>query len=111
MLTRDHQEQALSRAADMLANAGIVLTPAGVLMVIVALNVAGAVAVSIAGFGVAEAGVAGALIALGMGPAEATAAALVTRPLLLGSMLAGCLIADLIVTLLLRLSSLAVARP
>jgi uncharacterized membrane protein YbhN (UPF0104 family) len=91
--------------------AGVPLSLSGILTVIVALNVAGALAVSVAGFGVAEAGVAGALIALGMGPAEATAAALVTRPLLLLSMVGGCAAADLAVMLLLRLSPAAVARP
>ena len=91
--------------------AGLSLSLAGVLTVIVALNVAGALAISVAGFGVAEAGVAGALIAIGMSPAEATAAAIVARPLLLVSMVGGCTAADLAVTLLSRLSASVAARP
>jgi hypothetical protein len=90
---------------------GAPLSVAGVLMVILALNVAGAVAISIAGFGVAEAGVAGALIALGMTVPEATTVALVARPLLLASMLTGCLVADLVATPLVRRSPPGVARP
>ncbi len=47
------------------------------------LNVAGALALSIAGFGVAEVGATGALVIFGLPVAQAAAVAIVARPLLL----------------------------
>ncbi|WP_157932956.1 lysylphosphatidylglycerol synthase domain-containing protein [Roseovarius salinarum] len=54
------------------------------------LNVVGALAVSIAGFGVAEAGAAGVLTFLGLSLARAASIAILARPLLLLSNVAAC---------------------
>lgn len=54
------------------------------------LNVAGALAMSVAGLGVAEAGATGVLVFLGMPLAEAAAVAIIARPLLLLSSSAAC---------------------
>lgn len=75
------------------------LTAGETLLMLVALNAVGAVAFSIAGLGFSEAGMAGALIAIGVAPAEAAAVALVTRPLLLITLVSGCLVLDLLASL------------
>ena len=89
-------------------------TPLGfdeTLLMLVALNAAGAIAISVAGFGIAEAGVSGALIALGRAPADAAATALVVRPLLLLAMVGACVVLEIVVTLLGRRPRPAAARP
>jgi uncharacterized membrane protein YbhN (UPF0104 family) len=80
------------------------------LLMLVALNAAGAIAISVAGFGVAEAGVSGALIALGRAPADAAATALVVRPLLLLVIVGACVTLEIVVTLLGRRTRPAAAR-
>lgn len=60
------------------------------LLVLAMLNVVGALAVSIGGLGVSEAGAAGTLIALGLEPSAAAATALVARPLMLVAILTAC---------------------
>ncbi|WP_213546350.1 lysylphosphatidylglycerol synthase domain-containing protein [Vannielia litorea] len=65
------------------AAAGHPLGPFEAWVMLAGLNVAGALALSIAGLGVAEAGAAGVLVFLGMPLAEAATVAIVARPLLL----------------------------
>ncbi|MDF3355738.1 hypothetical protein HKX17_17470 [Sulfitobacter sp. KE34] len=65
------------------AAAGDPLRPFETWIMLAGLNVAGALALSLAGLGVAEAGAAGVLVFLGMPLAEAAAVAIVARPLLL----------------------------
>ncbi|WP_168222927.1 lysylphosphatidylglycerol synthase domain-containing protein [Oceanicola sp. D3] len=65
------------------AAAGYPLGPFEAWVMLAGLNVAGALALSLAGLGVAEAGAAGVLVFLGMPMAEAAALAIVARPLLL----------------------------
>jgi uncharacterized membrane protein YbhN (UPF0104 family) len=65
------------------AAAGHPLGPFEAWVMMAGLNVAGALALSLAGLGVAEAGAAGVLVFLGMPLAEAAAVAIVARPLLL----------------------------
>ena len=64
-------------------------------VVIAGLNVAGMLAVSVAGLGVAEAGAAGMLALLGMPLAEAAAVAVIARPLLLLSTVTASAVLDL----------------
>lgn len=75
------------------------LTASETLLMLVALNAMGAIAFSVAGLGFSEAGMAGALIAAGVEPAEAAAIALVARPLMLVSLVIGCLALDLLANL------------
>ncbi|MEO0751512.1 MAG: lysylphosphatidylglycerol synthase domain-containing protein [Pseudomonadota bacterium] len=65
------------------AAAGHPLTHYETFVMLAGLNIAGALAVSIGGLGIAEAGAAGVLAFLGMPLAEAAAIALVARPILL----------------------------
>ncbi len=65
------------------AAAGFPLTIFQAWVMLAGLNLAGAIAVSLAGIGVAEAGAAGVLVFLGVPLAEAAAIALVARPILL----------------------------
>lgn len=72
------------------------------LMILAVLNLIGALALSIAGLGVAEAGVAAALLGMGAEPLDAVAIALMVRPLLLVSMLTACAALELVTLLSLR---------
>jgi uncharacterized protein (TIRG00374 family) len=70
---------------------GTGLEPVEILVIVAGLNLAGAFAsFTIAGFGISEGGLAGALLLLGYGAAEAVAIALVARPLLLINALFVC---------------------
>jgi len=69
-----------------------------VLLMLAVMNAVGAVAISVAGFGIAEAGLASTLIMLGEGVASAAATALVVRPLLLFCMVSASVLLDLSVT-------------
>ncbi|MTI05382.1 flippase-like domain-containing protein [Roseibium denhamense] len=75
-------------------SAGHPLSVSECMLVLALLNVIGAVAVSIGGLGVAEAGVAGALIAMGTQPQEAAAVAIVVRPLMLFTLLCASAVLD-----------------
>jgi len=75
--------------------AGHPLSLGEVLLVLVMLNAIGAVAVSVAGLGVSEAGVAGALIAMGTSAPQAAAIAIVARPLMLVSLISASALLDL----------------
>jgi uncharacterized membrane protein YbhN (UPF0104 family) len=69
-----------------------------VLLMLAIMNAVGAIAISIAGFGIAEAGMASTLIMMGEGVASAAATALVVRPLLLFCMVGASVLLDLSVT-------------
>jgi uncharacterized membrane protein YbhN (UPF0104 family) len=76
------------------AAVGKVLSIGEILLMLAVLNAVGAVAISIAGFGISEAGVTGVLIGMGDSPASAAATALVGRPVLLISMVTACGLLD-----------------
>lgn len=65
------------------AAAGHPLTVNETLIMLAGLNIAGALAISIGGLGIAEAGAAGVLVFLGLPLAEAAAIAIIARPVLL----------------------------
>jgi uncharacterized membrane protein YbhN (UPF0104 family) len=67
---------------------GVTIGVGEALLFIAAVNVAGALSISIAGLGVSEAGAAAALVVMGRSVQRATSLALVVRPLLLLSVLA-----------------------
>jgi uncharacterized membrane protein YbhN (UPF0104 family) len=81
------------------AAVGRELTVGETLLMLAVLNAVGAAAVSVAGFGIAETGVTGVLVAMGEAPSTAAATALMARPLLLVSMIAACGLLDLTVLL------------
>ncbi len=64
------------------------------LLVLVMINAIGAIAISFAGLGVSEFGVAGALIAMGTPASEAASIAIIARPLMLVAMITGSLALD-----------------
>jgi len=83
--------------------AGFELPLVHTILLLVGVNLVGAVALfTIAGLGVAEAGLAGLLMALGTGREEALALALVVRPASLICLLAACLLVGLPATLFRR---------
>ena len=73
---------------------GKLLSLGELLLMLATLNLIGALAISIAGFGVAETGVAGVLVAFGDTVPEAAATALTARPILLVCVLVACGLID-----------------
>lgn len=71
--------------------AGRPLSPGEALMMLVTLNLIGAMALTVGNLGFAEAGAVGLLIGFGDKPEVAAATALVARPLMLLAMIAACL--------------------
>jgi uncharacterized membrane protein YbhN (UPF0104 family) len=78
---------------------GVPITPGQAMLIVAAINVAGAVAISIAGLGVSEAGAAAALVILGFAPERAAAIALLVRPILLAVIVAVSIALDLALAL------------
>lgn len=78
------------------------LTIGGALLFIALVNLAGLVAVSVAGLGVSEAGAAGALVLVGRSSERAAATALIIRPTLMVSLVASSLLLDLFLGLRVR---------
>jgi uncharacterized membrane protein YbhN (UPF0104 family) len=90
---------------------GFDLTIGEALLFIAAVNIAGAVSLSIAGLGVSEAGAAAALIAGGMPLQQATSLALVVRPTLMLTIVSMALLLDVTTGVLRRLSARAFSSP